>query len=101
MTDNGIKKMENFFYNRAGIHESDVVPIPKDRKQRIYYGMLEALGWDCIKYRKEIDGSTIPKWITEKKVERYLIKHKKKIKMSSIPDYLALMSGRYDFLKGD
>ena len=78
------------FYKRAGLHSTQ--PLPEDREQRIYYGMLEAIGWACFKY------GDAPQGVTEEQVKNYLIQHKDRIKASTNPDFLALLAGAFDFL---
>ncbi len=83
-------KWINQFYARAGLHSSH--PLPKSKEQRIYYGMIEAIGWDCFKY------GDAPQGVTEEQVRDYLIKHKDRIKAEAMSDYLSLLAGVFDFL---
>ena len=91
MTTNKYSKMENLFYERAGIYAKHN-GVPKSKEQRIYFGMLEAIGYECFKYKD------LPKNITERMVKNYLIKHKERIRVEAIADYISLFSGGYNFL---
>ena len=79
------------FYESAGKHASH--PLPRSREQRIYFGMFEAIGWECFKY------GDAPKGVTEEQIKDYLIQHKDRIKVEAMSDYLALAAGTFDFLK--
>ena len=78
------------FYKRAGLHSSQL--LPEDREQRVYYGMLEAIGWECFKYGDAPQGGT------EEQVKNYLIQHKDRIKAGTNPDFLSLLAGTFNFL---
>lgn len=84
-------KWINQFYERAGLHSSH--PLPKSKEQRIYYGMIEAIGWGCFRY------SDAPQGVTEEQVKDYLIKRKDRIKAEAMSDYLSLLAGAFDFLR--
>lgn len=75
-------------FARAGHHSKEAVP--EDREQRIYFGLLEILDFQCIKYKD----FTLA---TEKEIKEYLYKHRDNIKCSP-PSYIGLLVGAFNFL---
>jgi hypothetical protein len=67
-------------------------PVPKDPEQRLYFGMLEAIGYQCFK------NGDAPKGYTEEQIKRFLKRRAKRIKGITNPDWLSTFVGKYDFL---
>lgn len=74
---------------RAGTHSRRGVPT--DPEQRLYFGLLEILDWDCIP-----EGDA-PQTLTEAGAKRFLYQRKDRIKCP-LPSYLGLFAGVFDFL---
>jgi len=84
------------FYERAGIHGDNFIhPVPEDPEQRLYFGLLEAIAYECWKYKDAPEG------ITEDEVKAFLKAHRKAIRTEANPDYVSLFLGKFDFLRDD
>lgn len=75
--------------DRAGVHSTSSVPV--NDEQRLYFGMLEILDYECVKYEDA------PAGITEEDIKEYLIVHKDSITCEP-SSYLGVLGGRFDFL---
>ena len=78
--------------NRAGCHS--IGEVPKDEEQRLYFGLLEIIDFQCCVY------GDAPEGVTEEDVKAYLIEHKDKIKCEP-PSFLGMLTGAFNFLWED
>ena len=77
--------------NHAGRHSDEKVPESEDEK--LYFGMLEILDFQCVNYGEA------PKGITEAQIKEYLLEHKEEVrKLKVIPSYMGLLCGTFNFL---
>lgn len=78
----------------AGRHQDLGQPVPDDEEQRLYYGCLEILDFQCASvYGDAPDG------VTDEDIRAYLVAHRGRIKAQAVSSYLGLMRGLFDFLR--
>jgi len=77
---------------RAGVHSNLGQPVPSDPEQRLYYGLLEILDFECCKYGDEPEG------VTEEDIKQFLLEHKQYINAEALPSFMGLVAGTFNFL---
>jgi len=79
---------------RAGCHSNERVPVEKD--ERLIFSLLEIIDYECYYYED------LNKKVTESALKRFLLEHCDELKnyKGSIPSYIGLFAGAFDFLKG-
>ena len=77
---------------RAGVHQSLGQPAPDSEEDRLLYGLMEILDFECLKYG-DYDG------LTQDQIKDFLVQHKDSLTNIHIPSFIGLMAGAFGFLE--